>query len=486
MFDKLPQRLSEDDETSMARVFPSRQVESRTAASRREFLTSAAVAAGSLVVCRSAAAEPAEPLEHTQLRDKGDRWNESRLTSDPLTGRPVRQLTAVGFYNEKPTYHTNTSFTADGKFCIFATARSGQSTLCRCEPATGEIVQLTQPAPGIGSWGTQKLIDRPMQPEESGPWTRGNGIRALTACVAPRGRFAAYFTDRSLRTVHLDTLEERVLVPDIGRDWIEGSIHISPAETELLVPLIPAHPDLASGRRPIRTYVGAMTPDKMRTRYLRVSLPDGSASTPWIDEGVGNAHCQYCPTDPDLVLIDRDRPPKYWCGGDFGKTNRSWLRRLSTGTLIPIIPRNAQRFQVHCTWTWDGQHVLYHGWCAKGGWYLGVADREGRVVQEYEFPKANGYGHVSAAVGRPAMILDGNVSTDRLQWLYYDASEPRLVPIIRHGTAWTGFMNRLHMADPHPQNDPTGRWILFQSATDRRSDLFVVAVEGTADKAQNP
>jgi len=60
-----------------------------------------------------------KPAEH--LAHKGDSWNESALAPDSITGRPVRRLTAAGF-NEKPTYHTNTAFTADGEFLVFVPA----------------------------------------------------------------------------------------------------------------------------------------------------------------------------------------------------------------------------------------------------------------------------------------------------------------------------------------------------------------------------
>ena len=83
---------------------------------------------------------------------KGDRWNESRTFADTVTGRAVRQLTSAGEINEKPTYHTNTGFTADGRFCIFATTRGGRGAMCRCDVESGEIVQLTDAIPGTGGW----------------------------------------------------------------------------------------------------------------------------------------------------------------------------------------------------------------------------------------------------------------------------------------------------------------------------------------------
>jgi hypothetical protein len=401
------------------------------------------------------------------LARKGDSWNESAVAPDPVTGQPVRRLTAAG-YNEKPTYHTNTAFTADGEYLVFVSGRGGQSAVMKAHLPSGDLTQLTAPVQGLGGrWELHKC----------GPsrFCDGHGLNGTTLCVALRTRQALFFHGRSLRAVHLDTLAERTLLPDIGEDWIEGAISIDPAETHALVALMPAHPEGAAGTTPPHDYLSCFAKGGMTTRYMQVPLNGGPAAMVFEDRGVGCAHCPHCPTDANLVLIDRDLPPKFWCGGDDGRTNRCWILNLRTSQLTPIIPRNAQRFQVHACWSFDGQHVFYHGWCAEGGWYVGVADRQGRIVREHDFPEAVGYGHVSADPKRQAIILDGNVTTDMLMWLYWDSDTPRLEPICRHATEWDSLWGQLH--DPHPAADPTGRWIAFNAAHAGRSDLYAVEVE---------
>jgi len=148
--------------------------------------------------------------------------------------------------------------------------------------------------------------------------------------------------------------------------------------------------------------------------------------------------------------------------------------RLSTGELTELPPRDKARFQVHSAWTWDGQHVLYHGRSVQGGYYIGATDREGHTLREYAFCDAAHYGHVSAAAGRPAIILDGNLSSDLLLWLYYDQKQPRVEVIARHGTDWGAMSGQF--PHPHPLSDPTGRWISFNVAHRGRSDVCVVRV----------
>jgi hypothetical protein len=208
-------------------------------------------------------------------------------------------------------------------------------------------------------------------------------------------------------------------------------------------------------------------------KLIRVPLAGGEVTTIYEEAGVGSAHAPHCPTDGDLLLLDRDFPPRYWGGSD-GKTNRIWTLRLSTGQLTELPPQDKARFQVHCVWTWDGEGVIYHGKSALSGHYIGVVDKSGQTVREYLFDKAPHYGHVSAMAGRPAVILDGNLSNDLLLWVYYDRPQPRVEVICRHGSDWGALPGQY--PHPHPICDPTGRWIAYNAAARGRSDVFVVAV----------
>ena len=76
--------------------------------------------------------------------------------------------------------------------------------------------------------------------------------------------------------------------------------------------------------------------------------------------------------------------------------------------------------------------------------------------------------------GRPAIILDGNLSSDLLLWLDYDQAQPRVEVIARHGSHWEGLP--WQYSHPHPLSDPTGRWISFNAAERGRSDVFIVQV----------
>ena len=63
-------------------------------------------------------------------------WHEY---SDPLTGRRVRQLTNSPA-EDYHLYFYNPSFTADGKYLIFISERTGISNLFRLDLQNGRIV----------------------------------------------------------------------------------------------------------------------------------------------------------------------------------------------------------------------------------------------------------------------------------------------------------------------------------------------------------
>jgi hypothetical protein len=248
---------------------------------------------------------------------------------------------------------------------------------------------------------------------------------------------------------------------------------VDPGERHVILPLMSAHPQLMRGERPRQDYRACFADGGMRFRMVQVPLEGGEATTVYEEEGMGSAHCPHSPTDPNLVLIDRDLAPNFFGGSD-GKTNRIWILNLASGQLTELPPRDEQKFQVHSAWAWDGQAVVYHGGSARGGTYFGAVDLQGRTIQEYRFHDSKYYGHVSAMAGRPAIIMDGNISPDMLLWLYYDSDKPRLEVIARHATNWSA----MHHQYPHPhaQSDPTGRYICFNAGMQGRTDVFVVEV----------
>ena len=405
---------------------------------------------------------------------KGDRWNESETHADRVTGRQVRRIATGGVWNEKPAYHTNTTFTTDGEFMIFASGRDDHSAVFAGHCETGDVIQLTDWCKGMGA----EQMDQKGEDFLFGP----HGIAGVVLCIAPKTGWVAYNEGSRVSVVNLHTLEERLLV-DYGPEWICGVLSFSTDETYVLAPLMPAHPDDLAGVPRQAEYMHRFPEGEgMSTRYLKIPLTGGPATDLMIDEGCGSAHCPHSPVDSDWVLTDRDLPPNYWGGGDDMKSPRCWSWQLSTNTLTALPPNAPKKFQVHAAWTWDGQHIVYHGMDAPADstnwddwtWYVGVIRPDGKRLREWILPNAPHYGHVSAAPDRPAIILDGHVSKDRLRWLYYDADDYRLEDICCHDSTWNSLPGQL--THPHPSTDKAGKYIAFNTARDAHSEVWLVTV----------
>lgn len=388
------------------------------------------------------------------MTKKGETWNESKVYRDSWTLRPVRRVTTEGSYNQTPTYHTGTAWTAEGEFLVFASGRQGKSAVLCCHVPTGDVTQLTDWVNGM------QVNSR-------------NGISGGGIAVAPTKRWVVYAVEGTLRTVHIETLEERTLISDMG-PWDIGTATIDPNEDYVMVPA-DFLPEALRSAQPITSASAEhfAQPGGARRKLLRVPLEGGEVEVIHEDEDCRGPHLQYNPKDPDLLLMERDYPPKFWFGSD-GETNRVWMLRISTDEYTELPSRDGGVFQVHSTWTWDGKAVIYHTIRPEGYYYIGLVDRNGNTLWEHGSRNWTAYGHVSAMAGRPAIILDGNLSDELLIWMYYDSELPRVEVIARHGTNWGGHEGQY--PHPHPQSDPTGRYVSFNAAERGRSDVFVVKV----------
>ncbi len=388
------------------------------------------------------------------MSGKGESWNESHTYKDAWTLREVRRLTNFGATNQTPTYHTNIGFTEDGEYLIFATEREGRAAICKVQVATGDITQLTD-------WLTERDVE-------------GRIVDGSRLCITPRSRWVLYSHMQSLNAVHLDTLEERVLIPRQDRAIMLGIPSVSCDEDHVIIPAFTQHPELAAGQRLTMDFFTAFpTGEGVSLKLLQVPLLGGEITTVYAEQGIRSAHCPHSPLDPDLVLLDRDFPPRYWGGSD-GKTNRIWTLRISTGELTELPSQDPNFFQVHCCWSYAGDEIYYHGRSAHGGYFIGVCDPQGNTIREYGMHGADHYGHVSAMAGRKAIILDGNISNNLLLWLYYDEERPRVEVIAAHDSDW-GYPPG-QFSHPHPLSDPTGTWISFNKSEKGRTDIYVVRV----------
>lgn len=236
---------------------------------------------------------------------KGDRFNESVAFADAVTSKLSRRLTQFRDFNQTPTYHLNACFSADSRYLVMASwDAEGDSCLLRAEVATGEITVLAA------------------LPRASGEDYNGNNVSLIQA-----SQWVAANTGKTLRLCHLETLEERVLLDLSGTEQRFGHPIGSLDGTKVFIP------------RMTKRVIPGETKDVSVT-HLEVEIASGATRELFFDEGRACNHLVPNPVDPDLLLIDRDLPPKFAHGGDGGQTSRVWVLNRVTGAVTEIRPRD--------------------------------------------------------------------------------------------------------------------------------------------------
>ena len=416
----------------------------------------------------------------------GETWNESLDAVDSATGRPARRLTRLGLFNNTPTYHYNSAFSADSRYLVFVTARDGGSAIVRAEVETGELTVLLA-TEGFGD----RSRGATLEPWAPGPEGNG-GFTATRTALIPATRWVVATTPSRVLAVHLETREVRPLADRFAAGFTPLAPGANASGTEVFVPLAPPHPDQdAHLDRPGRPYAQAMLEQHagVPTQILAIDLQTGQQRVVHADPLAGCAHVLPSPTDDDLVLFDRDLPPTFAYAGDHARSPRAHLLRLSTGELTPLRPKNAHQFQSHTNWNRDGSRIYYHGPAAEdaeqpigpgtrlGQMFLGVSDLGGDSVFEMNLPRYY-YGHVSTHPRAEAIITDGLVAPDLVAAIHYEdldpAGAPRIELLARHDTDWSAAPGQL--SHPHCHISPDGKWLSYNTAAAGRADVCLVRV----------
>ena len=417
---------------------------------RREMLKSAACA-GMAALCPTEVVLMKQPSEGFEAIPKeGAEWKEARMLRDTVTGRKTKRLTLKRQYNQQPTYHLNSGFSFDSRYLAFVTFnRQGASAMAVAEVGSGRLKILKRASIGAE-------ID----------YRAGNDLAFLQNQL----RLACSAGKRQLELYDLMEGRYKILIEDIGKDEVLGH----PAGTcDGLYVVVPKMPKLEKGSDDLASYSNC--------EYLKIHQESGRVET-LLKDDFRNNHIIPNPVYPFLYLIDRDAPPKFNMGGDDGKTTRVWIYNERTRKLTEIEPRNANKFQIHSNWSHDGEYVYHQGLSAnrrKEGLegnphYIGVANRNGERLWEYEFDYMH-YGHTSSHQSKPVIITGGLVTQDLVSYIHWQDTNPNGVPRIelmgQHHSDW----HRGQMSHPHMHHSPDGQWLSYnRGIQQQRSDIYLL------------
>jgi hypothetical protein len=295
--------------------------------------------------------------------------------------------------------------------------------------------------------------------------------------IPQSGKLVAGLSARMLKIFDVRTGKSEVLLPDVGSEFNLGHPIGDLEGKKVFVPKMKAIPPDTHDLIPYCS-----------VEYLEIDLKSKNVKQVLVDEGKRNNHLIPYPKNPDLWLIDRDLPPRFAKGGDGGKTTRCWILNIKTKELNEIRPQAQNRFQVHGNWNFEGSHIYYHGLALPPGkrenpksfignsHYIGVANLQGKVVWEKQFPKS-WYGHVSSHTKENLIVLDGLITENLItgiRWKKWEKStKPEICLFGHHGSDWANIGQHAH---PHCQISPDGNWISFNRSYGGRSDVYALRI----------
>ncbi len=200
---------------------------------------------------------------------------------DNQTGAHIYQLTNDNTINHN-LYFLTPSFTPDQSDLIFTSYRSGKANFFKLEFPNGDIVQLTN----------------------------GDEVHGYSGVIAKDGTELFYTEGDSIKAIHLDTFEERVLA-----EFAEGSLgECSVSADEQFI-------------------VTAMKRDDKS--HITVTATDGSGGEIiYTSPEQTIIHPQFHPKHADLIAYSGDPAPRMWTIKRDGTDNRSLYQHDNNEFLV--------------------------------------------------------------------------------------------------------------------------------------------------------
>lgn len=375
-----------------------------------------------------------------------------RQFRDPRTGRLITQLTDRG--NNVHLYFTENAFDLTRPEIIFRSDQAAKQeraphenphyNLFRLNYLTGEITQLTDEDQPVGS-----------------------------VTKTPDSELIAYLTAGKVKLLNTRTGKITVLYEDNG-DYNLYSPSISPNRRYV---------GFARNERvkAVNTNVnyGGFKESFYQIKDGRITLArtDGSSwfdihrDTHWL------GHFQFAPDDPTLAMFCHEGPWNL-------VTQRIWLLDLAARQVKPIFRQDEQDSVGHEFWTQDGliffdnrgpghdgtitstktQAVVQHPSPDNFRPYVGLMDREGRLVRRIEMPFYCNHYHAN-----PSNTLLVGDDADTLVLIDISGEQARLEVLCEHGTSW-----HTQASHCHPTWSWDGKRILYASDRGGRVNLYLL------------
>ena len=298
-----------------------------------------------------------------------ERWkSEWKKFPDPVTGRPVWQITS----HDSPSvavYFERQPFTADDRYLVFGSKRSGTWQLYRADMRNGKIVRVSAK----------------------------KDLSPYSFTIHPDGKSACYIHENILYKTDVRKLKEKV--------WMDFNGKFS-------TPLRLSSSFSADARFTVMT-----TKTDSGVGIYRVDLEDGSLQgTLW--KAGPLSHPLICPTNPDLITFVPGPDTQNDMTLPMEKRARTWILNLKNGETKPFLMMPYGFRATHESWSADGRRFFFYKKAVPGWKPVSICsiDQDGGNLREY-------YRHDSIKLGHGLSSQDG-------QWFLSDGQDPDKNPLI--------------------------------------------------------
>ncbi len=399
------------------------------------------------------------------MGDPGTYLSEKAVFTDPQTGRRVIRWTASDA-KDQHLYFTSPSVTADDRWIVFLTERTGHPNLAVIDRRSGGIRMLTNNTSGL---------------LRSYVYATGGetGLSKASPCLDAAHGVIYYIANQAVWRLDLPDGRPQELWPlpqTDGAAWWSAFNHVSPDGHTLCVPLTDprafAEADTHTHQHDqMRDVPRTMREAGLVSRLYAIDTTTGIASV-LAEVPVWVTHVQFDPAGTGRIVFNSEGH-----GRDQGRYGnpRIWVIEPG-GRPRPLFDQSPAEYVSCCheNWTPDGRGIVYHGerWLPEGGGvgFVAVRDFEGHVLFDASLPKMR-YGHATPMPpdGR-RVVIDG---VDRCVSLLTatEAGGWRLEHLCRHDTDRS---MRDQDAHAHPLVTTRGTSIIFTSDRENSCNVYEV------------
>ncbi len=378
---------------------------------------------------------------------------ERQVLTDETTGRQVIRWTASPARDQHP-YFTSPAVTADDRFLLILSERSGAPNLHVIDRGDGRIRQLTDADAMLRAYCY--------------PTGTTRGLSKATPFLDATRRHAYWVQDDAAWRIDLAQGQTPEKLADLPAGWYTGFTHLSPDGGTFCVPCTDPRAfrdDHQSQGDQMGHVPWAMIEQGLVTRLCMIDTQHGQVRDK-IEIPFWVTHVQFDPASTGRLLFNcegmvgggADRRFPYW--------GRMWALEPD-GRWRRLYEQPASEHATHENWMPDGRTILYHG-VRDGEHFIAGRDWAGELV----FERSTGGVAVYHAVATPDPTRVTVDSRDGLVYLF-DLDAPAhdcARPLCSHRSSY-----RDQDAHAHPVMTASQGGVVFTSDRAGTCDVYEVA-----------